>query len=122
MNDISLKIVESPKSHGGVEVSPNAEAVVDNEVDPLAIDEAELDKLKEVSVPVPQEEADEKSIEKAGNCDENAKEKSLSENRNESSDNFVNVITGNEKGKTVVAWHIKNCSEQNILLQILYYS
>ncbi|CAB3227279.1 unnamed protein product [Arctia plantaginis] len=97
MNDISLKIVESPKGHGGVEVSPNAEAVVDNEVDPLAIDEAELDKLKEVSVPVPQEAADEKSNEKAGNCDENAKEKSLSENCNETSENFVNVLAGNEK-------------------------
>lgn len=98
MNDISLKIVESPKSLGGAEASPSAETVADNEVDPLAIDDAELDKLKEVSVPVPQDAAEEKADDKAGNCDDNAKEKSISEEQNGSSDNFVNVQPENDKG------------------------
>ncbi|XP_075978149.1 uncharacterized protein LOC142977905 isoform X2 [Anticarsia gemmatalis] len=97
MNDISLKIVESPKSLGGVEASPSAEAIIENEVDPLAIDDAELEKLKEVSVPVSQDAAEEKADEKAGNCDDNAKEKSLSESQNESSDNFVNVQSKDAK-------------------------
>lgn len=96
MNDISLKIVESPKSLGGVEASPTVETVVENEVDPLAIDDADLDKLKAVLAPV-QEAVEEKAEGTAGNCDDNAKEKSISENQNGSSDNFVNVQIENVK-------------------------
>ncbi|CAH0692036.1 unnamed protein product [Spodoptera exigua] len=89
MNDISLKIVESPKSHGGVDVSPTGDTSAENEVDPLAIDEGELDRVKE---PVSQEaELEKVDEEKAGNCDDNAKEENLSESQTGSSDSFVNV-------------------------------
>ncbi|XP_026739025.1 uncharacterized protein LOC113501910 isoform X2 [Trichoplusia ni] len=99
MNDISLKIVESPKSHGGVDVSPPGETGADNEVDPLAIDDVELEKIKE---PVSQDAVVEKAEEeKAGNCDDNAKEKSLSESQNGSSDSFVNVQPENVKEELI---------------------
>ncbi|KAF9795842.1 hypothetical protein SFRURICE_003304 [Spodoptera frugiperda] len=89
MNDISLKIVESPKSHGGVDVSPTGDTSAENEVDPLAIDEGELERVKE---PVSQEAVLEKvDEEKAGNCDDNAKEENISESQTGSSDSFVNV-------------------------------
>ncbi|PZC85821.1 hypothetical protein B5X24_HaOG215183 [Helicoverpa armigera] len=95
MNDISLKIVESPKSHGGVDVSPTGDAGAENEVDPLAIDEAELDRIKE---PVSQEVVlDKVDEEKAGNCDDDAKEKNISESQNGSSDSFLNVQAENVK-------------------------
>lgn len=99
MNDISLKIVESPKSQGGVDVSPSGDASAENEVDPLALDEAEVDRAKEpVSLDAVLEKVDE---EKAGNCDDNAKEKVISESQNGSSDNFVNVQSENAKGNAV---------------------
>lgn len=104
MNDISLKIVESPKSQGDVDVSPSGEAGAENEVDPLALDEAEVDGAKE---PVSLEAALEKVDEiKAGNCDDNAKEKVISESQNGSSDSFVNVQSENAKGNAVLRQNI----------------
>ncbi|KAJ8731142.1 hypothetical protein PYW07_004306 [Mythimna separata] len=97
MNDISLKIVESPKSHGGVDVSPSGDAGAENEVDPLALDEAEVDGAKE-PVEAALEKVDE---EKAGNCDDNAKEKVISESQNGSSDSFVNVQSENAKEELI---------------------
>lgn len=67
MNDISVKPVHSPKE-STVEI-PVA-GVVDNEVDPLALDD-EVVKVKE-----------EQEV-KAGNCDDNAKEESASKSPNE---------------------------------------
>lgn len=101
MNDISLKIVESPKSHGGVDVSPAGEAGAENEVDPLALDDAELDGIKEpVSLATVVEKTEEES---AGNCDDNAKEKNIIESQNESSDNIVNVQPDNVTGKGLMS-------------------
>ncbi|XP_037294597.1 uncharacterized protein LOC115445247 isoform X2 [Manduca sexta] len=76
MNDISLKIVESPKSQAGIPVSPSTLAIGENEVDPLAIDD-EVGAIKDPLVEEPAVETP--NEEKAGNCDENAKEKSLEE-------------------------------------------
>lgn len=64
MNEISVKIVESPKDVL-VESAPPTENVVNDE-DPLAIDE-ESGRVNEAETPV---------AEKAGTCDENAKDES----------------------------------------------
>lgn len=64
MNEISVKIVESPKNVL-VESAPPTENVVNDE-DPLAIDD-ESGRVNEADTPV---------AEKAGTCDENAKEES----------------------------------------------
>lgn len=63
MNDISVKIVESPKEVV-VESAPTENVV--NDEDPLAIDE-ECGRVIEAETPV---------AEKAGTCDENAKDES----------------------------------------------
>lgn len=86
MSDIIVKPVDSPKEPS-VEV-PLPEAV-ENEVDPLAIDE-EVGKLKET-----------KPEEKAGCCDENAKEESVSESQNEDSDNLA-LQSEKIKGKALI--------------------
>lgn len=117
MNDISLKIVESPKSHGGVDVSPSGDTVADNEVDPLALDEAEVDRVKEpVSLDAVLEKAND---EKAGNCDDNAKEKVLSESQNGSSDSFVNVQSENAKGNAVLCLDVHTICLQQYSFHIL---
>lgn len=65
MNDISVKIiVESPKEVV-VESAPATEKVINDE-DPLAIEE-ESGRVNEAETPV---------VEKAGTCDENAKDES----------------------------------------------
>ncbi|CAK1551310.1 unnamed protein product [Leptosia nina] len=91
MNDIDVKIVDSPKDRlvDSVE-SPLAENSGENEVDPLCIDE-EMNSAKGPAVAV--NNAD---IEKgAGNCDDNAKEENLAES--EQKESYVEVKTEETK-------------------------
>lgn len=68
MNDITVKIEEFPKSPKEVAGSPSTLAGAENEIDPLAIDD-------EVG-PVKYSGDEEKPAEeKAGSCDDDAKEK-----------------------------------------------
>lgn len=120
MNDISLKIVESPKTQGGVDVSPSGDASAENEVDPLALDEAEVERAKEpVSLDAVPEKVDD---EKAGNCDDNAKEKVISESETGSSDNFVNVQSENAKGNAILILDFHTlCFPQNYISFFIHY-
>ncbi|KAJ0176422.1 hypothetical protein K1T71_007601 [Dendrolimus kikuchii] len=93
MNDISLKIVESPKDQAGVEISPCAESGAENEVDPLAIDEVDAGTIKDPLI----EAAEEPTIEKAGSCDENAKEKIIDESLNVDSNKLTVVQSDKTK-------------------------
>lgn len=97
MNDISVKIVESPRDQ--VPGSPSTLAGADTELDPLAITEGDAaltkDSLaKEVTTTVenPQE------IEKKGACDDDAKEKILNESPNEEKDKILTEQTEDIKG------------------------
>lgn len=79
MNDIGIKIVESPKDRLlGAEVSPTPEADNENEVDPLSIDEDVKDPLVLVDVKKESEDI----------CDDNAKEDPVSEPQNTESDSL----------------------------------
>lgn len=77
MNDIGIKIVESPKDRLlGADVSPTPEVENENEVDPLSIDDDVKDPLVVVDVKTECED----------NCDDNAKEELVSETQNKDSD------------------------------------
>lgn len=91
MNDISVKLVESLKEQPCAAVSPSGEAGAENEVDPLAIDDAE------VGGKAPQLE--DTKEEKAGICDENAKEEKLSENARDDCYNLVALEAEKIKGQ-----------------------
>lgn len=71
MNDISLKIEESPKDQIGVEVLASVESGADNEVDPLAIDDVVSGTISNPLIEV----SEDSNKEKAEICDENVKEK-----------------------------------------------
>ncbi|XP_059052210.1 titin-like [Achroia grisella] len=77
MNDIRVTIEESLKDQAAVDVSPKVEQSSENEVDPLAIDDAAVG----TKDPLVDQVTDE-NIEKAGNaevCDDNAKEEKSSD-------------------------------------------
>jgi hypothetical protein len=94
MNDISVKIVESLKEVTVAAVSPVVSGG-DNEVDPLALEESELGGTND-SVAETVTNGDD---EKAGNCDENAKEEKLNENGHKVKDNLVALQAEKIKGK-----------------------
>ncbi|KAM3957559.1 uncharacterized protein ACR2FA_008414 [Aphomia sociella] len=76
MNDISVKIEDSLKDQSTVEVSPKAEQTSENEVDPLAIDDAAVG----TKDPLVEQQVTDEKREEAGNveiCDHNAKEEKL---------------------------------------------
>ncbi|XP_031766219.2 titin-like isoform X2 [Galleria mellonella] len=77
MNDIRVTVGESLKDQAVVEVSPKTEQNSENEVDPLAIDDATVGTKDPLVDPITEEKS-----EKAGNvdiCDDNAKEEKSSE-------------------------------------------
>lgn len=87
MNDKSVKIEESPKIPKEVAGSPSTLTGTENAFDPLAIDEIGAVKKEPVDTPVE---------EKAGSCDDDAKEKT-SETRNGEAENVISeteVIKG----------------------------
>lgn len=80
MNDISVKIVESQRDQ--VPGSPSMLAGANSDLDPLVINEGDAPLTEEsyaegTSAKTPQE------IEKAGTCDDDAKEKIISESLSE---------------------------------------
>ncbi|CAG4959148.1 unnamed protein product [Parnassius apollo] len=80
MNDIGVKIAESPKDLSGV--SPAPEIGVNNEVDPLSIDDSEAGIAKD-----PLNVEDNVGIEeKPESCDEYAKEDNISESQTNDND------------------------------------
>lgn len=85
MNDIGIKIVESPKDRLlGTDVSPTPEVDNENEVDPLSIDEDAKDPLVIVDFKKESEE----------NCDENAKEEPVNQSQNTESDSLQPTVKG----------------------------
>lgn len=91
MNDISVKLVESLKEQPVAAESSCGEANAENELDPLAIDDAEVGgKVSLVD--------DTKKDEKAGICDENAKEEKLSKNARAECDKLVALEAEKIKG------------------------
>ncbi|XP_013170098.1 PREDICTED: uncharacterized protein LOC106119602 [Papilio xuthus] len=76
MNDIGVKITESPKDISGI--SPAPEISVDNDVDPLSIEDTDVGSAKD-----PLNEVDNVVEEKKESCDDNAKEDNISESPNE---------------------------------------
>lgn len=112
MNDISVKIVDFVKEQTGVDFLPSVETVPNNEVDPLAIDDA---KVKETEVAEAERErvpdVKQEVEEKAGSCDQNAKDENLS-GRLEKCANDLKVQTEQLKGisiLTVVHKILFNC-------------
>lgn len=87
MNDIIVKIVESPKE-AVVESAPATENVVNDE-DPLAIDE-ECGRVNEAETPV---------AEKAGTCDENAKDENEFGTQKENSVKSISLQSEKIKGE-----------------------
>lgn len=98
MNGISLKIVESPKSQADVVVSPSTLVSADNEVDPLAI----ADEVVSIKDPLVEEApAEVVDGEKAGNCDDIAKEKNLSESHTVDGNKLNDLQLGEINGKNI---------------------
>ncbi|XP_068633335.1 uncharacterized protein [Battus philenor] len=102
MNDIGVKITESPKDLSGT--SPATE-IVDNEVDPLSIEDSEVGTAKD-----PLNVDDHVEVEeKAESCDDNAKEDNLSESQIKDtnlavqSENVKEVPVSNETPVNVIA-------------------
>ncbi|KAL0838566.1 hypothetical protein ABMA28_016668 [Loxostege sticticalis] len=85
MNDISVKTEETVKEQPPADETPSAEPAGENEVDPLAIEDSEVGATKD---PL-NEEVTPEILEKAGICDENAKEEKLSENDKAECDKLV---------------------------------
>ncbi|XP_013145580.1 PREDICTED: uncharacterized protein LOC106108840 isoform X3 [Papilio polytes] len=76
MNDIGVKTAESPKDIS--EISPAPEISVDNEVDPLSLEDTDVVTGKD-----PLKEGDNVVEEKRESCDDNAKEDNISESPND---------------------------------------
>lgn len=95
MNDISVKIAESVKEQPVADETLTAVAGAENEVDPLAIEDSELGVTKDSL----NEEVAPGKVEKAGICDENAKEEKLSENDKVECDKLVALQVARIKGK-----------------------
>ncbi|KPJ07025.1 hypothetical protein RR48_04045 [Papilio machaon] len=75
MNDIGVKITESPKDISGISPAPES---VDNDVDPLSIEDTDVGSAKD-----PLNEVDNGVEEKKESCDDNAKEDNISESPND---------------------------------------
>lgn len=91
MNDISVKIEESPKSPKEVAGSPSTLAGTENVFDPLAIDDEVGTEKDPVDYIKPVEE-------KAGSCDDDAKEK-ISKTQNGEANELMSLETEIIKGK-----------------------
>ncbi|KOB73443.1 putative tigger transposable element derived 6-like protein, partial [Operophtera brumata] len=101
MNDISVKIEELPKSPKEVAGSPSTLTGTENVFDPLAID----DEVEAVKDPVDEKKPVE---EKAGSCDDDAKEK-INEKQNGEANEVISLETEIIKGKsetTVLAQYL----------------